>query len=74
MRHAPSTHHSTDEISKLIDADSLVFLPMESLGLLMGRCEYCSTCFDGEYPTSIPQNISKDRFEQKISEKNKTKK
>ena len=28
-----------------------------------------SACFDGEYPTAIPTDTRKDRFEQKLSER-----
>ncbi len=72
--HLIANHHSTEEIAELIEADSLGFLPMEGLCQLTGGHEYCSACFGGEYPTPIPSNISKDRFEQRLSEKIKTKK
>ena len=32
-------------------------------------CGYCSACFDGEYPTAIPTDTRKDRFERKLSER-----
>ncbi len=69
--HLIACHHSNAEIAELIGADSLGFLPKESLGLLTGGQTYCSACFGGGYPTPIPQNTGKDRFEQKLSEKNK---
>ena len=35
----------------------------------IGSSGYCSACFSGEYPTAIPHDTRKDRFEQKLSEK-----
>ena len=61
-------HHSIDEIAKIIGADSLGFLPVEELGSLCGNAEYCSACFSGEYPTAVPTDTRKDRFEKRISE------
>jgi amidophosphoribosyltransferase len=29
---------------------------------------YCSACFDGNYPTKVPERSSKDRFERPLSE------
>ncbi len=62
-------HHSVDEISRLIGADSLGFLPLERLSELSGGQNYCSSCFDGNYPTEISRNSRKNRFEQKLSER-----
>ena len=64
-------HHSADEIAKMIGADSLGFLPVECLGELTGGRSCCSACFDGEYPTDIPADTRKDRFEQRLSERTK---
>lgn len=62
-----ANHHSVEEISKLLGADSLGFLPTDALSELIGeRAGYCSACFDGDYPTSIPTDTRKDRFEGKI--------
>ncbi|MCI9334811.1 MAG: hypothetical protein HFI98_08715, partial [Lachnospiraceae bacterium] len=30
---------------------------------------FCSACFDGNYPTAVPSDTRKNRFEQKLSEK-----
>ena len=61
-------HHSTEEIAKIIGADSLGFLPAEKLGELAGNASYCSSCFDGRYPTRIPAEHGKDRFEHHLSD------
>lgn len=62
-------HHSAEEIASMIGADSLGFLPVETLKYLIGSDDYCSACFGGEYPTEIPKDTGKDRFEQKLSQK-----
>ena len=62
-------HHTVDEIARLIGADSLGFLPTEKLGELAGCRSYCSACFDGVYPTKIPTDTRKNRFESRLSER-----
>ena len=64
-------HHSVDEIADIIGADSLGFLPEEELRSLVGCDEYCHACFSGEYPTVIPVSTQKDRFEAKLSDKDR---
>lgn len=64
-----ATHLSVQEIGEKIGVDSLAYLPMESLKELVGNDEYCRSCFDGIYPTSIPTDTRKDRFSGKLSEK-----
>lgn len=70
--HLIANRHSSDEIAEMIGVDSLGYLPLDSLHKLAGSCNYCSACFDGNYPTEIPADIRKDRFEQKLSLRNKT--
>ena len=55
----------------MIGSDSLGFLPVESLGELAENADYCSACFDGTYPTRIPTDTRKNRFEQRLSERTK---
>ena len=66
-----ASHLSVEEIARVIGADSLGFLPEEDLGEMV--CEktgegYCSACFNGNYPTQVPSEKDKNRFEYKISE------
>ena len=42
---------------------------LEKLGRLVEGTEYCAACFNGEYPTNIPKDLRKDRFEGKLSGK-----
>lgn len=60
-------HHTIPEIADMIGADSLGFLPVECLPEMAGKETLCSACFDGIYPTPIPKDTRKNRFEQKIS-------
>ena len=65
--HLIACHHTVDEIRELIGADSLGYLPVSALGTLADCGGYCSACFDGRYPTAIPTDTRKDRFESKLS-------
>ena len=64
-----AVHHSEDEIAEIIGADSLGYLPLEKLAELAPDQPYCSACFGGKYPTKIPTDTRKDRFERRLSEK-----
>lgn len=69
--HLIACKYTTDEICRMIGADTLGYLPVDELGTMIGNCRYCSACFDGCYPTPVPSDTRKDRFEQKLSMKNK---
>ena len=62
-------HHSIGEIADIIGADSLGYLPVSELGVLAGTGDYCKACFDGSYPTPVPADTRKDRFERRLSER-----
>lgn len=66
-----ASQHTLEEIAAIIGVDSLGYLPIERLTELVDNNEFCSACFDGHYPTKIPADISKDRFERKLSERNR---
>ena len=62
--------HTISEIEKIIGVDSLGYLGVDSLGRLIGtknKCGYCDACFTNDYPTDIPEDSGKRRFEDKIS-------
>ena len=71
--HLIACHHNTAETAKIIGVDSLGYLPVTELHSLIGGYGFCSACFDGDYPTPVPADTRKDRFEKKLSEKNKRK-
>ena len=62
-------HHTVEEIAQIVGADSLGYLPAERLGALIGQGRCCDACFTGRYPTPVPTDTRKDRFERKLSEK-----
>ena len=67
-------HHTVEEIAQIIGADSLGYLSLDGARKMAcgGTGEgYCTACFGSEYPTEIPTKTSKDRFERKLSEKDK---
>ena len=66
-KHLIACKHSIDEICKIIGADSLGYLPAEALEQLARGCGFCSACFDGNYPTKVPKDTRKDRFEKRLS-------
>lgn len=61
--------YPTDEIAKIIGADSLGFLSVEDVKKITGGdgSDFCLACFDGRYPTEVPTQADKSRFERKIS-------
>ena len=65
-------NHTEEEIARIIGADSLGYLSVDSVKKIAcgvnGR-GYCTACFDGDYPTEIPRETAKSRFESKITEK-----
>ncbi|MBQ6453918.1 MAG: amidophosphoribosyltransferase [Coriobacteriales bacterium] len=61
--------HSVSEIARMLDVDSLGYLPLEDLPQMMGGKGYCSACFDGDYPTQVALESRKNRFEQRLSQR-----
>ena len=60
-------HLNVSEIAEKIGADTLGYLPVEALEKLAGGEGFCDACFTGNYPTTVPQNVRKDRFEERLS-------
>ncbi len=64
-------NHTIEEIRQIIGVDSLGYLSVENTKrLCTGELEdtFCTACFDEKYPTAIPKDTRKNRFELKISE------
>ena len=64
-------NHSIKEIEKIIGVDSLGYLSVGNVKqIAKGVCGsgYCTACFDGNYPTTVPDAPMKNKFETKISE------
>ena len=64
-----AVRHTPAEIAKMIGADTLGFFPLDRLEELAGDKHFCSACFDGRYPTKVPENTKKNRFETALSER-----
>ena len=64
-----ANHHTVEEIAEIIGVDSLGYLSIEDVVKLADNTQggFCTACFGGGYPTAVPQDSGKDRFECKIS-------
>jgi len=63
--------YTAKEMADLFGADSVGFLPVEDVAKLAqsGTCKgYCAACFNGNYPTEIPQDMGVNKYDCKISE------
>lgn len=64
-------NHSIDEIARIIGVDSLGYLSVTDAKRMAasGNCKgYCTACFDGAYPTFVPESSEKSKYDHKISE------
>ena len=63
--------HSVEEIAQIIGVTSLGYLSLQDVVKLADNteCGFCTACFGGGYPTAVPRDGGKDRFERKISER-----
>ena len=66
-----ANNHSVEEIAKIIGVDSLGYLSVENVRKLAAgaRCGFCTACFDGDYPVDPPKVRHKNKFEQKLPQK-----
>ena len=55
-----AAQHSTEEIRKMIGADSLGYMQIDYLEGMAGGLPLCKACFDGNYPMEIPKEIKQD--------------
>ena len=55
----------SEEIGKLVGANSLAYLSLEGLRRAMGRPDgegYCFACFTGTYPVAVPTSLKVDKL------------
>ena len=63
-----AARHSVEETAAFIGADTLCYLSVEDAKKISGQmgCGLCTACFDGCYPTQVPRDAGKNRFEQPL--------
>ena len=56
-----ASSHSVEEICRYIEADSLGYLSLEGMieAAGGGKENFCTACFDGDYPIEVPETIIK---------------
>ena len=60
-------NRTVEEVRKLIGADSLEYLSLDSLKEITKDCKVpalCTGCFTGKYPVEVPKEINKNTFEE----------
>ena len=61
--HLIATGRNLEEMAAYIGADSLGFLAPEDLRVMAGTGCLCDACFTEYYPTAVPEDAGKSRFE-----------
>lgn len=62
-----TNNRNIEEVRKLVGADSLEYLSLESLKEITKDCKIsnlCTGCFTGKYPVEVPEDINKNTFEE----------
>lgn len=64
---------SVDKIAEEIGVDSLGYLSVESTHKIAdgAHSDFCDGCFTGRYPVAVPSDAPKDKFELRLSEKDR---
>jgi len=60
-----ASNHEVEQIQRMLAVDSLGYLSLEGMLACVndGRENYCTACFDGRYPVSIEEQLSKQMLE-----------
>ncbi|MBM4018536.1 MAG: amidophosphoribosyltransferase [Planctomycetes bacterium] len=59
-----ASSHTVDEVREFIGANSLGYLPVEGmLRTVPAPADMCTACFTGDYPTAVPEDFQKERFD-----------
>ena len=66
--HLIACGRTTEEIARMLGADSLGYLSVDSVHKLAAGCKlrFCDGCFTGNYPVPVSRVREKYRFEQKL--------
>ncbi len=65
-----ANHFTVEQIRDKLGVDSLGYLEQSDAEELCGGLTgFCSACFSGRYPTQVPSNAGKNRFEYRISDR-----
>lgn len=65
--HLITYNRTIEDVRKMVGADSLEYLSLESLEAITKDCKIpklCTGCFTGKYPIEVPEDIRKDEFEE----------
>ncbi|MDD2954712.1 MAG: amidophosphoribosyltransferase [Oscillospiraceae bacterium] len=67
--------HTIPEMCEMFGVDSLGYLSVESVQKIAegANCEFCVGCFNGSYPLEVPEVMQKNKFEQRLSLREKKK-
>jgi amidophosphoribosyltransferase len=65
-----ANHFTVEQIRDKLGVDSLGYLEQsDAESLCEGLTGFCSACFSGRYPTPVPANAGKNKFEYRISDR-----
>ncbi len=61
-----ASNHSVEWIKNFIGLDSLEYLSLEGMleSMMLSRDEFCTACFNGNYPIKHSKRLSKNAFEE----------
>ncbi|WP_104695298.1 amidophosphoribosyltransferase [Helicobacter salomonis] len=54
QEHLIAHNHNLEQITKILDLDSLAYLPLEGIAFMLEGSGFCAACFGGGYPTPTP--------------------
>jgi amidophosphoribosyltransferase len=69
--HLIAANHTITEIAEMLGVDSLGYLGVDNVTKLADNSSFtfCTACFTGDYPISIPNEKAPEKFERKLQPK-----
>lgn len=73
QEHLIAWNYTDEEMVKKLNVDSLGFLSCENVKNLADQTDldFCVGCFTGEYPCEVPAKRDKNKFDQRLSDREK---